>query len=380
MRVTGEWLTRSETQAVCRALTDAGYRALFVGGCVRNALLGQPVADVDLSTDALPEIVSDLAEKAGLKPVPTGIAHGTITVVSGGIPHEVTTFRHDVETFGRHARVAFAKTVEDDAARRDFTMNALYATPEGKVVDPLGGLADLEARRVRFVGEPAERIAEDYLRILRFFRFHAWYGDPDRGLDAEGLAACAASAAGLDALSKERIGHEMRRLLAAPDPAPSVAAMAQAGILAHILPGADPRALPVLVHLESDMPPDWIRRLAAIGGEDPAEHLRLSRAETVRLSRIRDTALAETLPAIIGYRLGEHDGTDALLLRAALLGQALPPSWPEEIARGAAARFPVKAADLMPGLTGSALGARLSELESRWIGSDFRLSRSELLR
>ena len=132
MRITGDWLTRPETQAVCRVLTEAGYRALFVGGCVRNALLGEPVADVDLSTDALPETVSDLAEKAGLKPVPTGIAHGTITVVSAGIPHEVTTFRHDVETFGRHARVAFAKTVEDDAARRDFTMNALYATPEGK--------------------------------------------------------------------------------------------------------------------------------------------------------------------------------------------------------------------------------------------------------
>lgn len=380
MKVTGDWLTRPETQAVCRALTDAGYRALFVGGCVRNALLDQPVADVDLSTDALPETVSDLAEKAGLKPVPTGIAHGTITVVSGGIPHEVTTFRHDVETFGRHARVAFAKTVEDDAARRDFTMNALYATPEGKVVDPLGGLADLEARRVRFVGEPAERIAEDYLRILRFFRFHAWYGDPDHGLDAEGLAACAGGAAGLDALSKERIGHEMRRLLAAPDPAPSVAAMAQAGILGHILPGADPRVLPVLIHLEGDMPADWIRRLASIGGEDPAEHLRLSRAETERLGRIRDAALTEAAPAVIGYRLGAGDGADALLLRAAFLGQDLPPSWRDEIARGAAARFPVKAADLMPTLAGPALGARLSELESRWIGSDFRLSRSELLR
>lgn len=359
MRITGDWLTRPETQAVCRVLTEAGYRALFVGGCVRNALLGEPVADVDLSTDALPETVSDLAEKAGLKPVPTGIAHGTITVVSAGIPHEVTTFRHDVETFGRHARVAFAKTVEDDAARRDFTMNALYATPEGKVVDPLGGLTDLEARRVRFVGEPAERIAEDYLRILRFFRFHAWYGDPVRGLDADGLAACAAGAEGLDALSKERIGHEMRRLLAARDPAPSVAAMAQAGVLGHILPGADPRALPVLVHLEGGMDADWIRRLASIGGEDPADRLRLSRAEAERLDQIRGAAVSEAIPAVVGYRLGAGDGTDAVLVRAALLGQPLPPNWKAEVARGAAARFPVKAADLMPALAGPALGARL---------------------
>ncbi|MCF1708176.1 CCA tRNA nucleotidyltransferase [Tabrizicola sp. J26] len=379
MRITGDWLERPETQAVCRALTDAGYRALFVGGCVRNALLGQPVADVDLSTDAHPETVSTLAQKAGLKPVPTGIAHGTITVVSGGIPHEVTTFRHDVETFGRHARVAFAKTVEDDAARRDFTMNALYATPEGKVVDPLGGLADLEARLVRFVGDPSERIAEDYLRILRFFRFHALYGDPARGLDADGLSACAAGAGGLEALSKERIGHEMRRLLAAPDPSPSVAAMAQAGILGLILPGADPRSLPVLVHLEGDMPADWIRRLACLGGEDPSEHLRLSRAETERLGRIRAAALAEAVPAVVGYRLGSTEGADAVLLHAAFLSQDLPANWRGEIARGAAARFPVKAADLMPELAGPALGARLSELEARWIGSDFRLSRADLL-
>ena len=379
MRITGDWLIRPETQAVCRVLTEAGYRALFVGGCVRNALLGEPVADVDLSTDALPETVSDLAENAGLKPVPTGIAHGTITVVSGGIPHEVTTFRHDVETFGRHARVAFAKTVEDDAARRDFTMNALYATPEGKVVDPLGGLADLEARRVRFVGQPADRIAEDYLRILRFFRFHAWYGDPTRGLDADGLAACAAGSEGLDALSKERIGHEMRRLLAARDPAPSVAAMAQAGVLGRILPGADPRALPVLVHLEAGMDADWIRRLASIGGEDPAERLRLSRAEAERLDRIRGAAVSEAIAAVVGYRLGAGDGADAVLVRAALLGQPLQPNWKAEVARGAAARFPVKAADLMPALAGPALGARLSELEARWIGSDFRLSRADLL-
>lgn len=379
MRIAGDWLTRPETQAVCRALTDAGYRALFVGGCVRNALLGEPVADVDLSTDALPETVSAIAEDAGLKPVPTGIAHGTITVVSGGIPHEVTTFRHDVETFGRHARIAFAETVEEDAARRDFTMNALYATPEGEVVDPLGGLADLEARRVRFVGEPAARIAEDYLRILRFFRFHAWYGDAVRGLDAVGLAACAAGADGLDALSKERIGHEMRRLLAAPDPAPSVAAMAQAGILARILPGADPRALPVLVHLEGTGQPDWIRRLAAIGGENPAEHFRLSRGETDRLARIRSAAWTEAVPAVLGYRLGKAEARDAVLVHAALLGQDLPPHWQVEVDRGAAARFPVKAADLMPALKGPALGARLAELEARWISSDFRLTQAELL-
>ena len=169
-----------------------GHAILFVGGCVRNALLGRPVADIDLATDARPEAVIALAKGAGLNPVPTGIAHGTITVVAAGQPFQVTTFRRDVETFGRHAVVAFSDDIAEDAARRDFTLNALYALPDGTVVDPLGGLPDLRAGRVRFVGDPAARIAEDYLRILRFFRMTAWYGDPAAGLDRDSLAACAA--------------------------------------------------------------------------------------------------------------------------------------------------------------------------------------------
>ena len=198
MKISGDWLTRAETQAVCAMLTAGGYQVLLVGGCVRNALLGAPVADVDIATDAPPQIVSDLAENAGLKAVPTGINHGTVTIIAGGIPHEVTTFRRDVETFGRHAKVAFSTRLNDDAARRDFTMNALYARPDGTVLDPLNGLPDLVARRVRFVGDPEQRIGEDYLRILRFFRFHAWYGDPAGGLDPDGLAACAANAEYID--------------------------------------------------------------------------------------------------------------------------------------------------------------------------------------
>ncbi len=244
------WLDDPATRAVCRALTGSGHQALFVGGCVRNALLGRPVADIDIATDATPEEVMALAGAAGLHPVPTGIAHGTVTVVAEGRPFEVTTFRRDVETFGRRAVVAYTRDIAEDAARRDFTMNALYAGPDGTVVDPLGGLPDLLARRVRFVGDPAARIAEDYLRILRFFRIHAWYGDPASGLDADGLAACAAAQAGLARLSRERVGAETAKLLAAADPAPAVAAMAAAGILARVLPGADATPLAALVHLE----------------------------------------------------------------------------------------------------------------------------------
>jgi poly(A) polymerase len=168
-------------------LERAGHAALFVGGCVRNALLGQGVTDIDIATDATPEEVLALAAGAGLKAVPTGAEHGTVTVVSGHFPYEVTTFRRDVETDGRRAVVAFSRDIAEDAARRDLTINALYARSDGLVLDPGGhGLADLAARRVRFVGDPAVRIAEDFLRILRFFRFHAWYGDPARGLDSGG--------------------------------------------------------------------------------------------------------------------------------------------------------------------------------------------------
>ncbi len=377
--VSGEWLTRPETQAVCAMLTAARYQALLVGGCVRNALLGVAVADVDIATDATPETVSALAQKAGLKAVPTGIDHGTVTVVAGHVPHEVTTFRRDVETFGRHATVAFSTDVKEDAARRDFTMNALYATSDGTVLDPLGGLADLRARRLRFVGDPAARISEDYLRILRFFRFHAWYGDPAEGLDTEGLAACATHAAGLDSLSRERVGAEMRKLLSAPDPAPAVCAMAQAGILTRVLPGADARALPVLVHLEQGETPSWIRRLAVLGGEDVPDRLRLSRTEAAHLAMVRDGIEGPASAAELGYRQGVAAATDTLLARAALLETPPAPDWQAQLALGVAARFPIRAADLMPAFTGPALGARLALLEARWIASGFTLTREDLL-
>lgn len=379
MRISGEWIEAAAVQQVLHLLTAAGHRGLLVGGCVRNALLHLPVADIDIATDARPDQVSALARAAGLKVVPTGIEHGTVTVVIGGEPHEVTTFRRDVETHGRHATVAFSTRIEEDAARRDFTMNALYADASGRIVDPLGGIADLRARRVRFVGDTGERIREDYLRILRFFRFHALYGDAAAGMDAEALAACAAHSAGTETLSRERIGHEMRRLLAAPDPAPALAAMQATGVLARILPGADGRALAPLIHLEPPYAPDWLRRLAALGGTEPADRLRLSRDEAKRLGVLGDSLAAASGPAELAYRHGAALARDAVLLRAAFAGTPLPEGWEKAVAQGAAAEFPLGAADLMPALSGPALGARLSALESRWIASGFRLTRGDLL-
>jgi len=379
VKISGDWISQAGTQALCAALTAAGYRALFVGGCVRNALMARAVADIDIATDALPEIVTNIAETAGFRVVPTGIEHGTVTVIAQGVAHEVTTFRRDIATDGRHATVAFATDIAQDAARRDFTMNALYAQADGSVIDPLGGLADLQARHLRFVGEASARIREDYLRILRFFRFYAIYGDPSQGIDAEGLAACAENLEGLADLSRERVGAEMRKLLAAADPAPAIASMAQAGVLAQILPGASPRALAPLVHLEAGLPPDWQARLAVIGGETLTEALRLSKAETVTIMRIRDEIGSTATPAALGWKFGAQVAQAVVLARAAVLEAPLPIGWQSEIARGAGAALPVTAADLMPALQGPDLGKRLREIEARWLASDLYLGKAALL-
>ena len=379
MRLSGDWLRHPGTTALFQVLGDAGHQLLFVGGCVRNAIMKLPVGDIDLATDAPPQVVSDLCSQAGLKVVPTGIDHGTLTVIAHGRPHEVTTFRRDVATDGRHAEVAFGTDIAVDAARRDFTMNALYATGDGTVVDPLGGLPDVLAGRVRFVGDPDARITEDYLRILRFFRFHAVYGEASLGIDADGLAACAAHSAGIETLSRERIGHEMRKLLAAADPAPAIGAMVQANVLGRILPGADPRALAPLVHLEQDTDPDWLRRLAALGGEDVEDRLRLSRVEARDLADLRVAIGNMETPAVLGWRLDAKRATDAMLLRGAILETPLPLRWTDDVRRGASATFPITAADL-PDLTGAALGERLRALQARWLSGDLRASREDLLK
>ena len=379
MKIDGEWRRHPGTQRLCEVLESSGYRALFVGGCVRNAIIDAPVVDIDIATDARPEIVTKLAEMTGFKVFPTGIDHGTVTVIAEGKPHEVTTFRQDLETDGRHAVVAFGTDLAGDARRRDFTMNALYADRHGEVTDPLGGLPDLLARRVCFVGDPERRIREDYLRILRFFRFHAQFGDPACGLDADGLAACSGLSDGLAALSRERVGAEMRKLLSAADPAPAVSAMAVSGVLARVLPGADATLLGPLVHLEDGIEPRWMRRLVVLGGQEPAVFLRLARSEASELMMIREAIGTTLTAAALGWKIGERAATDAVLARAAVLEAQLFEGWSHEIHRGQSATFPVSASDLMPGLQGPALGERLRFLEQLWLQSDLQLTKEELL-
>ena len=376
MKIDADWLTDPAVRRVCAMLTDAGHQVWFVGGCVRNALIGAGASDLDITTDARPETVTELGEKSGFRVVPTGIDHGTVTVVVDGTPFEITTFRRDVDTDGRHAIVAFADTAEEDARRRDFTMNALYAAPDGTVFDPLGGAPDALARHVRFIGDPHQRIREDYLRILRFFRFFAWYGNPAYGIDAEGLAACAAHVDGIDGLSAERIGQEMRKLLLAPDPAPAVASMAACGALLRVLPGAGPDALTVLVHIEemAKLEPDVIRRLAALGG-DP-DRLRLTRAEAAHHAILRDM---DPGTAEVAYRHGAATAIDRAAVLAASLSQPISAADLDAARLGEGQVLPVKAADFMPALQGPALGAALRRAEARWIASGFTLTRDDLL-
>ena len=379
MKLAAPWLDDPATATVMDLLTRGGHGAWFVGGCVRNALLGLDVADIDIATDLRPDDVMALAQDAGVKVVPTGIDHGTVTLIADHRHFEVTTLRRDVATDGRRATIAFTDLVEDDAARRDFTMNALYAKADGTVLDPTGeGLADLAARRLRFIGNPHDRITEDYLRILRFFRFHAWYADPNAGIDAEGLAACAALADGLGQLSRERVGAEIKKLLSAPNPAAAVAAMAQTGILARTLPGAMARMLPILISFE-DAPPDPIRRLAALGPVEVAAGLRLSKADIARLTILRDGMSSTTSPDALAYLHGADIAWDIAVLRASQFETQVDPTVRALIARGASAVFPIKPADLMPRLSGAALGQALRTLEARWIASSFTLSRAELL-
>lgn len=375
------WLNDLAARRVFEAVQAGGFDIYFVGGCVRNALLGLADSDVDMSTNARPDDVIRLARAAGLKAMPTGIDHGTITVVVDGQPFEITTFRRDVETDGRRAVVAFSDNITDDARRRDFTMNALYADLEGRVTDPLDGLPDLLERRVRFIEDADQRIKEDYLRTLRFFRFSAWYADPAEGFDAGALASIAANTAGLETLSSERVGQEITKLLRAPDPAPAVATMRQIGVLSVILPGTDDRWLAPLIHLEAALgvTPDWRARLAVLGGDDTAGKLRLSKAVARAVQIYQSQGFAGAPPPEISYREGRNVARQIVMLRAAMAENMPDMAVLEEIERAAAAKFPIRAADLMPGLQGPALGKRLRELEATWIASGFTLDAKALL-
>lgn len=375
------WMTEPPVQALLAALARGGIAARFVGGCVRNTVLGQPIDDIDLAVDKPPETVMRALEAARIKVVPTGLKHGTLTAVVEGKPFELTTLRRDVETDGRRAVVAFTDDWLEDAGRRDFTFNALYADPDGTIWDPFDGRADLSAGRVRFIGDPDRRIAEDRLRVLRFFRFHAWYGKPP--LDGAGFDACRRNAGTLGSLSGERIRKELLRLLAAPAPADALAAMAEAGVLDRWLPEyAGTAGLDALVGREREDTPDPLRRLAAIvspPATEVARRLKLSTQESLRLRLMLDPqppAGAKTHRARI-YRLGPTLFIDRLLLEG-------PADWRAALAlarRWTPPALPIGGADaLQLGLKpGPRVGALLDAVEQWWSDGDFTADRAACL-
>ncbi|RWO61431.1 CCA tRNA nucleotidyltransferase [Mesorhizobium sp.] len=403
-----DWLGGRHLQRLLAALADGGEEARVAGGAVRNALIGQPVADVDIATTTVPDETIRRAKAAGFKAVPTGIEHGTITIVAGGKPFEVTTLRADIETDGRRAKVLFGRDWKADAERRDFTINALYAEADGTIVDLVGGIADIEARRLRFIGDPEARIREDYLRILRFFRFFAWYGDGRP--DAEGLKACARLKEGLGQLSVERVWSELKKLLSAPDPSRALLWMRQASVLTSVLPESEKwgiDAIHALTRAEKDLDwmPDPLLRLEAIVPPDAArmktlaERLRFSVSDAGRLRQWALTAPVgpKTTEAELAKRLyrGDRQGlVDRLRLSLASARARAVEDNDALLEAGGFSRllafagkwkkpdFPLKGADLtrLGASPGPKLGATLKNLENEWIESGFALDRGALLK
>lgn len=395
-----DWMTAPATRKVVAALSAQGSEVRFVGGCVRDALCGRPVSDIDLATPDPPETVIALLSRAGLKSVPTGLSHGTITAVSDHRPFEITTLRHDVESHGRHATVAFTDDWKTDAARRDFTFNAMSCRPDGTLFDPFGGQADLAAGRVRFVGAAQARIEEDYLRLLRFFRFHAHYGQG--APDAEGLAAASALAPQLARLSGERIRTELLKLLGAPAPIPVLRVMAERRILEAVLPElGDPGPLAALIDRVGEREtPDRLLRLAALLPADGAAagavaaKLRLSNAETARIVAATEQWPHSKLAAQPSdlrrsiYRLGQAAVVDGQRLAWAA-AEAAGRDFDRSQAREALAlaeswrppAFPLKGRDaLAAGVTpGAMVGDLLKAVEDWWLAQDFVPDRAACL-
>jgi poly(A) polymerase len=383
------WLKDGEVSRLLPVLNCDGEEARVVGGAVRNELLRVPVGEIDVATTAVPEEVARRVEAAGWKAVPTGIEHGTVTVVINGHPVEVTTLRQDIETFGRHARVMFGRDWRADAERRDFTINALSAAADGTVFDYVGGLDDIAARRVRFIGDPQQRIAEDYLRILRFFRFHAHFADGPP--DAAGLLACIRARAGVDSLSRERVRMELLKLFVALRAAATLVVMAESGLLGAVLGGVPyvtDFAKMADIEAALGLDADPLRRLGALcvmvseDAERLAQRLRLTNAEAERLMaleswwRVSPSAGEQAARALL-YCLGPQSFTDRVLLawsRArtdAADGEwralaSLPQRW-------TAPAFPLKAADFIRrGLAaGPALGVAMRAAKEAWIAADF---------
>jgi len=376
-----KWLRNPSAQKLSKLYKSFGYQVLFVGGCVRNTILKMPVTDIDLATDAQPEEIIKIAKENNIRFVPTGLAHGTITLIIDNKNYQITTFRTDFDHDGRYAKVEFTESLLLDASRRDLTINALYCNHVGEVIDPLNGLDDIKKQKIKFIGNPNERIKEDNLRILRFFRFQAIYGNKNLEIDSIALEACHNHKSKLAALSKERITSELRKILSAPNPLEVIIKMNETGVLNELFQNVSIDSLEAYLKTEEKFKINinWLGRLLSLQVTQKEESLKLTRCEFKFLKQTKSAIENQIHVLEFSYYNGVENGKIYSILQNFRHNIILSKNLLNQINSLATKKFPITAKDLMPEISGKKLGEALRSLEDRWIKSNFTLSKKELL-
>ena len=376
-----KWLRNPSAQKLSKLYKSFGYQVLFVGGCVRNTILKMPVTDIDLATDAQPEEIIKIAKENNIRFVPTGLAHGTITLIIDNKNYQITTFRTDFDHDGRYAKVEFTESLLLDASRRDLTINALYCNHVGEVIDPLNGLDDIKKQKIKFIGNPNERIKEDNLRILRFFRFQAIYGNNNLEIDSIALEACHNHKSKLAALSKERITSELRKILSAPNPLEVIIKMNETGVLNELFQNVSIDSLEAYLKTEEKFKINinWLGRLLSLQVTQEEESLKLTRCEFKFLKQTKSAIENQIHVLEFSYYNGVENGKIYSILQNFRHNIILSKNLLNQINSLATKKFPITAKDLMPEIRGKKLGEALRSLEDRWIKSNFTLSKKDLL-
>ena len=376
-----KWLRNPSAQKLSKLYKSFGYQVLFVGGCVRNTILKMPVTDIDLATDAQPEEIIKIAKENNIRFVPTGLAHGTITLIIDNKNYQITTFRTDFDHDGRYAKVEFTESLLLDASRRDLTINALYCNHVGEVIDPLNGLDDIKKQKIKFIGNPNERIKEDNLRILRFFRFQAIYGNKNLEIDSIALEACHNHKSKLAALSKERITSELRKILSAPNPLEVIIKMNETGVLNELFQNVSIDSLEAYLKTEEKFKINinWLGRLLSLQVTQEEESLKLTRCEFKFLKQTKSAIENQIHVLEFSYYNGVENGKIYSILQNFRHNIILSKNLLNQINSLATKKFPITAKDLMPEIRGKKLGEALRSLEDRWIKSNFTLSKKDLL-
>ena len=376
-----KWLRNPSAQKLSKLYKSFGYQVLFVGGCVRNTILKMPVTDIDLATDAQPEEIIKIAKENNIRFVPTGLAHGTITLIIDNKNYQITTFRTDFDHDGRYAKVEFTESLLLDASRRDLTINALYCNHVGEVIDPLNGLDDIKKQKIKFIGNPNERIKEDNLRILRFFRFQAIYGNKNLEIDSIALEACHNHKSKLAALSKERITSELRKILSAPNPLEVIIKMNETGVLNELFQNVSIDSLEAYLKTEEKFKINinWLGRLLSLQATQEEESLKLTRCEFKFLKQTKSAIENQIHVLEFSYYNGVENGKIYSILQNFRHNIILSKNLLNQINSLTTKKFPITAKDLMPEISGKKLGEALRSLEDRWIKSNFTLSKKDLL-